>query len=59
MKQVEIRPIFGKGKWPQVVSQLGWEKANPIPKSISPPSEAFPKISSVRMLSSVWSNRDE
>lgn len=28
VKQVEIRPVFGKGKLPQVVAQLGWEKAN-------------------------------
>jgi IS1 family transposase/transposase-like protein len=26
--QVEIRPIFGKGKLPDIVAQLGWEKAN-------------------------------
>lgn len=28
VKQVEIRPIFGKGKLPAVVARLGWNKAN-------------------------------
>jgi IS1 family transposase/transposase-like protein len=28
VKQVEIRPIFGKGKLLQVVASLGWKKAN-------------------------------
>ena len=28
VKQVEVRPIFGKGKLAQVVADLGWTKAN-------------------------------
>ena len=28
VQQVEIRPIFGKGKWAQGVDDLGWTKAN-------------------------------
>ncbi len=28
IRQVEVRPVFGKGKLPQVVAQLGWNKAN-------------------------------
>ena len=28
VQQVEVRPIFGKGKLAQVVADLGWMKAN-------------------------------
>ena len=28
IRQVEVRPVFGKGKLPQVVARLGWNKAN-------------------------------
>ena len=28
IQQVEVRPIFGKGKLAQVVADLGWTKAN-------------------------------